>query len=585
MQALLMFSKRLLGIIFLIFTVITSLQAQSVFVPLNADYYDLLDRYEIKYGRFSKTFHTGIKPYTRKDVAQFIEAIDQDTSLHADMIDQFNFNYFKNDNWEWVSEDFGDSHKGIGKYFYKKQADAYSFHNEDIDVHINPVMNVQIGSIAGGNQSYYSLNTRGIEIRGIINNRIGFYTYMTDNISRVPDYIKDYADSFNQNIPTSPIPIAGMPGEGLTKYFKQDLLTTDFFSARAYLTFQASKNISIQFGHDKNIIGNGFRSMILSDNSAPYLFLKLTTQIGAFQYQNLFTELINPGRIPPDQIFPKKYMAMHHLSVNLSSKLNIGFTESVIFKRDSTNGVGGFELNYLNPVIFYRFVESFQGSGDNALVGLDFKYNFAKKFSLYGQFMLDEFIIKEIFSNSGSWTNKYGAQVGVKYIDILGIKHLDFQGEYNMARPYTYSHSKTGLSYSHYNQALAHPLGANFSELTSTLRAQPFSKLQLVSRAIFANYGEDSNGSNWGKNILLDYNTRSRLAYYNDNNGNTLGQGVASQHLTFDIRASYQFKHNFFVDLHYLRRDFKSQQSNLNNVTNLLSIGLRWNTADRGQYY
>jgi hypothetical protein len=96
-------------------------------------------------------------------------------------------------------------------------------------------------------------------------------------------------------------------------------------------------------------------------------------------------------------------------------------------------------------------------------------------------------------------TNKYGAQVGVKYIDILGIKHLDFQGEYNMARPYTYSHSKTGLSYSHYNQALAHPLGANFSELTSTLRAQPFSKLQLVSRAIFANYGEDSNGSNWGK--------------------------------------------------------------------------------------
>jgi hypothetical protein len=137
--------------------------------------------------------------------------------------------------------------------------------------------------------------------------------------------------------------------------------------------------------------------MILSDNAAPYLFLKLTTQIGAFQYQNLFAELINPGRISPDQTFPKKYMAMHHLSINVTPKLNIGLTESVIFKRDSTNGVGGFELNYLNPVIFYRFVESFQGSGDNALVGLDFKYNFAKKFSLYGQFMLDEFIIKEIF--------------------------------------------------------------------------------------------------------------------------------------------------------------------------------------------
>jgi hypothetical protein len=167
----------------------------------------------------------------------------------------------------------------------------------------------------------------------------------------------------------------------------------------------------------------------------------------------------------------------------------------------------------------------------------------------------------------------------------LGIKHLDYLGEYNVARPYTYSHSYTGLSYSHYNQALAHPLGANFYEWTHTLRAQPMPKLQLVSRLIFASYGDDSNGTNWGRNILLDYNSRSRWVLYKDDEGNTLGQGVASQHLTFDIRASYQFKHNFFVDLHYLHRDFKSQQSNLNNVTNLLSIGLRWNTADRGQYY
>ncbi|MFY7827027.1 MAG: hypothetical protein ACOVQ4_07875 [Flectobacillus sp.] len=580
-----MFSKRLWGLILFILLVIDHTQAQSVFVPLNTDYYDLLDRYEIKYGRFSKTFHTGIKPYTRSDVAQFVETIAQDPNLKADYIDQYNFKYFLNDNWEWISTPPDSSKSSLWKYFYKKPSDAYSIHNNDIDLHINPVMNVQIGAISGGNQSFYSLNTRGIEIRGMINEKIGFYTYMTDNISRIPDYIKAYADYFNQNTPTTATQIAGMPGEGLTKYFKKDPLTTDFFSARAYITFQATKNIGIQFGHDKNIIGNGFRSMILSDNAAPYLFLKLTTKIGAFQYQNLFAELINPGRISPDQVFPKKYMAMHHLSVNISPKLNIGLTESVIFKRDSTNGLGGFELNYLNPVIFYRFVESFQGSGDNALVGLDFKYNFAKKFSVYGQFMLDEFIIKEIFANTGSWTNKYGTQIGLKYIDAFGINHLDYQGEYNMARPYTYSHSYTGLSYSHYNQALAHPLGANFYEWTHTVRFQPMPKLQLVGRFVFASYGDDSNGTNWGRNILLDYNSRSRWVLYKDNLGNTLGQGVATQSTTVDVRASYQFKHNFFVDLHYLLRDYKSQQSSLNNVTNLLSIGLRWNTSDRGQYY
>jgi hypothetical protein len=186
-----MFSQRLLGLIFFMFAVITSSQAQSVFVPLNADYYDLLDRYEIKYGRLSKTFHTGIKPYTRRDIAQFIETIAQDTSLHADAIDQFNFNYFKNDNWEWVSEETDSSKKSLWKYFYKKPSDAYSVHNEDIDIHINPVMNVQIGSVSGGNQSFYSLNTRGIEIRGMINSKIGFYTYMTDNISEYQIISKD----------------------------------------------------------------------------------------------------------------------------------------------------------------------------------------------------------------------------------------------------------------------------------------------------------------------------------------------------------------------------------------------------------
>ena len=71
-------------------------------------------------------------------------------------------------------------------------------------------------------------------------------------------------------------------------------------------------------------------------------------------------------------------MTMHHLSVNLSKKLNIGFTESVVFQRDSTTG-SGFDLNYLNPVIFYRFVESFQGSADNTFIGLDFKWNFAEE--------------------------------------------------------------------------------------------------------------------------------------------------------------------------------------------------------------
>ena len=66
----------------------------------------------------------------------------------------------------------------------------------------------------------------------------------------------------------------------------------DYFDARGYITFNATKYIDIQFGYDKNFIGNGYRSLFLSDCGNSYLFLKLNTRIWKFNYQNLFMELM-----------------------------------------------------------------------------------------------------------------------------------------------------------------------------------------------------------------------------------------------------------------------------------------------------
>lgn len=558
-------------------------KAQSAFAPLNEDYYHLIDRYEIKRGKFSEGFHTTVKPYTRKGIVGLVDSVWEDTSIPLSRQDKFNLEYLQNDSWEWMKFDsIGKSRKPIWNTLYFKKADAYSSSNDVLDIHVNPVINFEIGSFEGlqGNRTL-TLNTRGIEIRGMINRKVGFYTFITDNQASVPDYIKDFTDNYNQNEQRNAgIRLPGMPGEGLVKEFKNNPNSTDFFSARAYITFQATKNIQLQFGHDKNIIGNGFRSVILSDNAAPYLFLKLNTTVGIFQYQNLFTQLIYTGFKPNDQIFPRKYMTMHHLSVNISKKLNIGFTESVVFHRDSTTG-SGFDLNYLNPVIFYRFVESFQGSADNTFIGIDFKWNFAKKYSLYGQFMLDELNTKEFFKSTGFWANKYGVQAGLKYIDVLGINNLDYQVEWNTARPYTYSHYDD-VNYTHYNQALAHPLGANFYEWSHIIRWQPIKKLQLTGRVIYANAGEDRTlTENWGSNILKSYDTKSRKVLYNDLYGNYTGQGRSTVTTILDFRASYQIKHNLFIEAHYMNRKYDSAVDKLDYTNTVSSFGIRWNVAAR----
>ena len=574
-------SKRILLLIIVCFSVCYTSKSQSVFAPLNEDYYHLIDRYEIKRGKFSEGFHTTVKPYTRKGIVQLVDSVLLDSSIHLTVQDLFNLEYLKNDSWEWAKPDtVGNSRKPLWNTFYFKKADAYANSNDVFDIHVNPVVNFEVGSVSGKDQKITTLNTRGIEIRGMINRKVSFYTFLTDNISVIPDYVKEFVDKYNQNDLRAAGRFPGMPGEGNTKEFKKDPYSTDFFSARAYITFQATKNIQLQFGHDKNIIGNGFRSVILSDNAAPYLFLKLNTNVGIFQYQNLFTQLIYTGLKPNDQLFPRKYMTQHHLSINLSKKLNIGITESIVFSRDSTTG-SAFDLNYLNPVIFYRFIEFYQGSADNAFIGLDFKWNFAKRFSLYGQFMLDEFNAKEFFKTNGYWGKKFGIQAGIKYINVFDIDNLDYQMEVNVVRPYTYSHYDNS-NYSHYNQALAHPLGANFEEWSHILRWQPIKRLQLTAKFIYSKFGEDRNNSeNWGADILKDYDNRSRKVLYDDLYGNYIGQGRSAITAIADLRATFQIKHNLFIEGHFMNRQYNSAVNKLDYTNTITSFGIRWNIAAR----
>ena len=316
-----MFKKILLLTLILCLSNIYVSKSQSVFAPLNQDYYHLIDRYEIKRGKFSEGFHTTVKPYTRKGIMQLVDSVWKDTSIYLSPQDKFNFEYLQNDSWEWTKPDtIGKSRQPLWNTFYFRKADAYASSNDVLDVHVNPVFNFEMGVVDGKDQKRTVLNSRGIEIRGMINRKVGFYTFITDNIAVIPDYVKEFVDKYNQNDIRISGRLPGMPAEGLVKEYQRDPYAADFFSARAYITFQATKNIQLQFGHDKNIIGNGFRSMILSDNAAPLLFLKFKTNVGIFEYQNLFTQLVYTGFKPNDQIFPRKYMTMHHLSVNISLK-------------------------------------------------------------------------------------------------------------------------------------------------------------------------------------------------------------------------------------------------------------------------
>jgi hypothetical protein len=274
-----------------------------------------------------------------------------------------------------------------------------------------------------------------------------------------------------------------------------------------------------------------------------------------------------------DLLIPKKYAAMHHLDVGVTKWLNIGLFEGIIFGRKDH-----FEFSYLNPIIFYRSIELQNGSFDNSVIGLDAKANVAHRFQFYGQLLIDEFRLSEIKAGNGWWGNKYAVQVGGKYIDAFSIKNLDLQLEYNVVRPFTYSHSDSVANYTHYNQPLAHPLMANFSEVIAIARYQPAPKWLVKGEIMAYKQGRDSGSQSYGSNIFLINQPPYRIGDY----GYYVGSGWQTNVVYASLLVSYELKENLFLELFGAQRKQETKTPPITSATSTtFSLGVRWNIGRR----
>jgi len=403
--------KSIFKIIFFVLPVATF--AQSTYLNQGSKEIHLLDRLEIKQQRNTDILFSTLKPYSRKSIVRQVEFLDSarmgflDSNgvelykewkgLGLTKVDEYNIHSLLLNNSEWVTTDRSDfeSKRPLLKTFYKSKANFFEVKNKDLFLAINPMLQLQ-QSRASGNDENIFLNTRGISVRGLIGNKIGFSSFLTENQERGPAFFQDKIRE-----------LRAVPGVGFYKSFKGT--GVDYFDARGHLTFNAAKFIDFQIGYDKNFIGNGYRSLFLSDWGNSYLFAKINTKIWKFNYQNIFMELMPQFTKKGDSLLPRKYAAMHHLSMNVTRWLNIGLFEGVVFGRTNR-----FDFQYLNPIIFYRHIEGTVGSPDNAVAGLDFKANISKRLQFYGQFMIDEFVLNEVRNNPTSWVNKFGIQLGSK---------------------------------------------------------------------------------------------------------------------------------------------------------------------------
>jgi hypothetical protein len=323
---------------------------------------------------------------------------------------------------------------------------------------------------------------------------------------------------------------------GKAYYTKYNALRT-----ATYLDFNVrynpNKYIMLNAGRNRFFIGHGYRSLLLSDNAAPIYNLGFTAKFKQLHYATNYAHAWDMNDSNSLDVKNKnKFMTFHTITYTPNKWFSMQLYETVVFATRSNNLYKfKYDLTYLNPIVFLRPVEYSQGSTDNELLGLNMKLKLHKNITLYSQFVLDEFLLGYFIKRTGWWGNKYGIQAGAKYNYTKNQKQLVALAEFNYVRPYTYSHAEPLINYGHLNQALAHPAGANFTEMLA-LVSYTNNNFMLTSKGTYYVTGLDVNGNNYGANIYNSYRTRIKefgVAQY---------QGQLYKRITANIQASYLFK-------------------------------------------
>ncbi|WP_299522075.1 gliding motility protein RemB [uncultured Lutibacter sp.] len=444
--------------------------------------------------------HTAVKPYLYSEITKYIDLDAQKNKLIKPKS-------------TWFGKKLLNEHIAFVK-------------GENFWFTIDPGADLQVGKDSEDVNTFN--NTRAIHVNGAIGEKFSFSTSFYESQGRFAKYVNDYAESIR---PDGGNP-ALIPGRGIAKEFKSDAY--DYPVAEAYLSYTPNQTFNFQFGNGKNFIGDGYRSLFLSDVASPYPFFKINTDFWKIKYTNLWMWMqdVRP-ELTVDGAYKQKYMAIHYLSWNVSKKLNIGLFETVIW--DDTNE-RGFDVNYLNPLIFYTAVEFSTGSrAGNTLLGLSLKYKL-KDISIYSQLILDEFRASEITGSDGWWANKYGVQIGAKYHNAFNIENLYLQAEYNAVRPYTYSHDELNLNYGHNNQPLAHLWGSNFKETIGIARYTKnrwFANAKIIIGEKGFDFSDGVDTFSYGGNVFQDNDNRAT------DYGNEIGQGNTATVFIGDLQIGY----------------------------------------------
>lgn len=492
---------------------------QSGYLPYSYHFYRDLSSH--LYNKDTKV-HSALKPWYIKEDSTLSESIDSLQSYGVDSSRR-----------GWITR------KLLNEHLIQVNKADYSFYADFLPDMI-------IGRDLSGKKKTWQ-NTRGYQLGGAVGKKFSFYTSGYENQGVFPGYYQTFTEKY-----------LVVPGQ-TNEFFGSRQKTKDWQYVTANISYTPASFINITFAYDKLFIGDGYRSLLLSDVSSPYPFLKITGNYKNVQYTGIWASLQDPAAraYSYETGNRRKGAVFHYLDWNVTKRLSLGFFDALIWEVQNQAGSNAkLKAEYVNPIALLNPLIS--NGSENTVIGLTGKYEVLNKTILYGQWVSDG-LKKES-------RDLYGWQLGLSGFDLGGVDDFDYLVEYNTVKPYTFAQPNRILSYTHYNQPLGHILGANFKEVLSILSYR-LKRFGFTAELLHSRYGLDQNGANYGKDI---FNPKAAEV-----EGHKTGQGLKTDLYYLDGRVSYLLnpKYNLRIEAGAVYRNEKNERTN--EKTSWLTIGLR----------
>jgi len=498
-------------------------KGQVAFQPYSFQFYQKLNK---EVYAPSTNFHTAVKPYILPEEGTI--------RAHYDSL---------------MSPDKNDtSTRVLHQVFFNGH--LWSEKNKDYTVYFDFLPDFQLGKQSNPNEKLW-LNTRGVQFGGTVGKDFFFYSTLFENQGRLPDYENNYIQG-----------VGMVPGQA----YDRSVPKSDWAYVTGIIGYKFNKNTNLSFGEDKLFIGDGYRSVLLSDFSAPAPLLRLSFNLAKnIQYTAVWAYL-QDQREKQFYVYGnnrRKWAAFHYIDWNITKRASLGFFNALITEEanDSAN-LHGFDFNYINPLLFSAGIQPMGTPTDHTLLGLNAKYKILNKTTVYGQLLFDE-------AEGKSLSSKQAVQIGLRGSDLFTLPRLNYLLEYNTAKPYTYANSLPINSYTQFREPLAHPFGANFKEYIAMINYS-IKRFDFQVEVIDAKYGVDNMGLNYGKNIV-----KSENAALPTNIEMSTGQGLATTLKYAEGTIAYLLnpKYNLRLELTGLLRHESNALSE--NKTTVISFGLK----------